>query len=152
MNTNETIQEEFEYIFWTLLMTLPKHNPPSNYKEKFQMTLEELQHLIDDGADINMEEDRIYFKKPIDAAINLYISKIYPGHSVYAEEIVYFLLSQKSLQLGFSTIRTAARDSKLTEDILRRCDDEMLDAIDKRYDGVTPSLLEVFQGFGLKMF
>ena len=96
MNTNETIQEEFEYIFWTLLMTLPKHNPPSNYKEKFQMTLEELQHLIDDGADINMEEDRIYFKKPIDGAITFYISKIYPGHSVCRGNRIFPSLTKES--------------------------------------------------------
>lgn len=149
------MQSEFINFFWDLLRSLPRNIRNADaFRDEFSSKLEILKRMIDEGSDINVRERRTGLTC-LDMAINKYNFKIYLGQTSFVEELLYFLLSHDNIRPTIDTIYMAAvvcKDERTTEEILKRCDDETLNMVENQINFyLTPSILEVFQGFGLRL-
>ena len=155
------MQLQFDKVFWELVRALPKKSTDITpaFTEEFSVKLHTLQTLIDDGADINIVDRNgsSYLETSIWNSTFTQNNRYYKSFSM---EILYFLLFQDSLRPTIATVHLAAsvcRDAKITEEILKRCDDALLRKLRggcsdffQAFDFLDPPIIEVFKGFRLK--
>jgi len=169
MNT----QQQFDKIFWELVRALPRKTADitSSFKEEFFQKLQNLQTLIDEGANINIIDSRSgssYLETSIWNSTFISERSDNPYYRTFSQEILYFLLFQESLRPTIATVHVAAsicRNPKITEEVLKRCDDAVLSSLRNgsdpwasspsddfllAFDFLDPPIIEVFKGFRLK--
>lgn len=157
----QEMQSQFDKVFWELVRALPKKPTDITpaFTEEFHGKLQTLQSLVDEGADINIVDRNgsSYLETSI---WNSTFTKNNPYYKSFSMEILYFLLFQDSLRPTIATVHVAAsvcRNEKITEEILKRCDDALLRKLRggcsdflQAFDFLDPPIIEVFKGFRLK--
>lgn len=155
------MQSQFDKFFWELVGSIPKKQTDiiPSFKEDFYEKLQTLQSLIDDGVDINIPDrsGSSYLETAIWISTFSHNNKYY---LLFFREILYFLLFQDSIRPTISTLYVAAsvcRNTKVTEEILKRCDDTLLIKLRngcsdfwRAFDYLDPPIIEVFKGFRLR--
>jgi hypothetical protein len=145
------MQLQFDKVFWELVRALPKKSTDITpaFTEEFSVN----------GADINIVDRNgsSYLETSIWNSTFTQNNRYYKSFSM---EILYFLLFQDSLRPTITTVHVAAsvcRDAKITEEILKRCDDALLRKLRggcsdffQAFDFLDPPIIEVFKGFRLK--
>ena len=139
---------QFIDIYWRLMLDINRRGNNDSFREEFYEKLQTLQTLIDEGADINVPERRTGL-----TCLDITINRFHPEQE-YTEELLYFLLSQDTIRPTFDTVYMTAivrEDPKLTEEVLKRLDDETLQSIKNQFKFYLPCYLrEVFKGFKLR--
>lgn len=148
------MQSEIINFFWDLLESLNNIGSlnSESFRDEFYSKLEIFQKMIDDGSDnnnINTTDTKTGFTC-LDITINRYNFIVCEENHLFVEELLYFILYQETIRPTIDTIYMSAivaRDAKITEEVLKRCDEDTLKSFNQINFYLTPSIIEVFKGF-----